>query len=173
MQLTGKQIIESGIVTNYCEKGIQQQGIDLRVSKIFKVGDGMQGVAFLGAGLIPTEGKTVLPKSTPIPTYEKPEGNYYALTPGYYELELMEGCKIPNNAAAYLKTRSSLVRCGAIIQSGQFDAGFETETMGCYLDVRCPIIIEIGARVAQIIVHESEPVENTYDGQWQGDKQRK
>ena len=37
MQLTGKEIIEQGIITNYCEEGIQQQGIDVRIDSIKRV----------------------------------------------------------------------------------------------------------------------------------------
>jgi deoxycytidine triphosphate deaminase len=47
--------------------------------------------------------------------------------------------------------------------------------MGAFLKVELPIEIEKYARVAQMIVTETYPVdeENLYDGQWQGDKQRK
>jgi hypothetical protein len=46
--------------------------------------------------------------------------------------------------------------------------------MGAYLHVILPIDIEVGARVAQMIVNESYEVgiEELYDGQWQNDKQR-
>jgi deoxycytidine triphosphate deaminase len=106
---------------------------------------------------------------------EERECEYYDLEPGYYEISFVESCKIPANCAMYFKTRSSLVRCGAIVHSGQFDAGFETEKMGAFLHVILPIEIEVGARVAQMIVNESYEVGLTelYDGQWQNDKQRK
>ena len=71
------------------------------------------------------------------------------------------------------KTRSSLVRCGADIRSGQFDAGFKTEHMGAYMKVELPVVIEMGARVAQTLIFRTEKVTNTYNGQWQEDKQRK
>jgi deoxycytidine triphosphate deaminase len=60
------------------------------------------------------------------------------------------------------------------VHSGQFDAGFNTEKMGCFLQVNHPINIEKGARIAQAIVTESYEVmdEDLYNGQWQGDKQR-
>lgn len=160
MQLTGHEIIERGIVTNYSESAIQQQGVDVRVKNILQLA---------GAGAVPAEGKTIIPTSIPVTK----DGNKWVLPVGYYELELMEGISMPNNAALYFKTRSSLVRCGAIIESGQFDAGFNTDAAGCYLIVHRPIVIEEGARVAQAIVHESSEVTNTYNGQWQGDKQRR
>lgn len=158
-QLTGKQIIERGIVSNYCGEAIQQQGVDVRVANIKEL---------VGTGMIPAEGKTQLPQYVDAGK----SGPVWALPPGYYEVELMEGIHMPNNAALTYKTRSSLVRCGATVESGQFDAGFDTDKAGCFLVVHRSIIIEKGARIAQVVVHETAPVDNTYNGQFQGDKQR-
>lgn len=172
MQLTGKQIIENGIVFNYCEEGIQQQGVDVRVKKISVVGKHGHEENY---GYIPAKGKTLAPKATEIPPINMGDGReYWELPVGYYEVEFEEGCAIPNHIAMYFKTRSSLVRCGAEIISGQFDAGFETKNAGAFLKVNIPITIEKGARVAQAIVTESYEVneEYLYNGQWQGDKQR-
>ena len=173
MQLTGKQIIERGIISNYVEEGIQQQGVDVRVAKIIKLHPHLDSKA----GYVPVEGKTkiggdwqeVQPSVRPLAENPKPS---FMLSPGYYEVTLMESCKMPANAALHYMTRSSLVRNGATVYSGQFDGGFETDAMGCYLEVRQPLIIEVGARIAQAIVNETYEVENTYNGQWQGDKQR-
>lgn len=159
MQLTGNQIIKRGIVSNYCDEAIQQQGVDVRVANIKEL---------IGTGMVPAEGKTKLPSYIDAAM----DGDRWILPPGYYEVELMEGIHMPNNAALVYKTRSSLVRCGAIVESGQFDAGFDTDKAGCFLIVHRSIIIEKGARIAQVIVHETTPVDNTYDGQFQGDKQR-
>ena len=162
MQLTGQQIVSRNIVTNVCEDGIQQQGVDVRIDKVLKgIGD---------EGRVPVKGKTVRPDYMEI----KAVSDYFHLEPGWYEVELLEGCNIGNTELLNFKTRSSLVRCGAIIHSGQFDAGFKTEKMGCFLQVNHPINIEKGARIAQAIVTESYKVmdKDLYDGQWQGDKQR-
>lgn len=160
MQLTGQQI--KSIITNYAESSVQQQGIDLRVKKISRVNE-------KSSGYIPSEGKTRIPPTDDLVLYDD---KTYVLKPGYYEIEFEEGCHIPDNASLHIKTRSSLVRCGSHCHSGQFDAGFETSNMGCFLHVILPISIDKGARVAQAIVFESSSVENLYNGQWQGDKQR-
>jgi deoxycytidine triphosphate deaminase len=172
MQLTGKQIVNHGIITNYCEEGVQQQGIDVRLKNVWSLSDE-------GPGLVPAKGKTITPTKWSIIPVEQKDGNgghieTYMLEPGYYEVEFYEACKIPNNAALNYKTRSSLVRCGAIVHSGQFDAGFETNSMGAFLHVIKPIHIDKGARIAQAIVNESYPVDddNMYNGQWQNDNQR-
>ena len=162
MQLTGKQIVENNIITNYCAEGVQQQGVDVRVAKVFGLKD---------HGYIPAQGKT---QKCDVFEIKPMGGTTFALGVGYYELELMEGCSIPANAEADFKTRSGLVRCGATIHSGQYDAGFNTDRMGCFLETRIPIRIDVGARVAQFVVNETYSVDegDLYNGQWQNDKQR-
>lgn len=160
MQLTGNEITGLGMITNIIPESVQQQGIDVRVKSINKLE---------GSGVVPKEGKTLLPIYTEI---QGTSDSWY-LQPGYYELVFEEGCEIPNNMTLHFKTRSSLVRCGAVVHSGQFDAGFKTDNMGAFLHVIRPISIQKGARVAQAIIFESNKVDNLYDGQWQNDKQRK
>ena len=163
MQLTGKQITGKQIIYNYSEEGVQQQGVDLRVKEIRKVNEKM-------SGYVPREGKTKIPTSDTIELFD----DAYVLKPGYYEVTFEEGCSIPNNATLQIKTRSSLVRCGAICHSGQFDGGFHTENVGCFLHVILPISMAKGARLAQALVFESYEVDDDkmYNGQWQNDKQR-
>ena len=92
MQLTGEQIVKYQVVTNHCEEGIQQQGLDVRLDKVFQyIG---------GIGFIPKEGKTALPKYYEVDVNEE---NKFVLMPGYYEVEFMEGCEIPNDCAMYFK----------------------------------------------------------------------
>lgn len=161
MQLTGKEIAAKGIVYNYDpEKGIQQQGIDVRIDMVYQ----LQDVGLIGRHI------TDIPNRVQI--FARND-DLYILEPGYYEVDLMEGVDVPNNATLHFKTRSSLVRCGAQIYSGQFDAGFHTEKAGCFLHVIRPIKIERLARIAQAIVFTSNEVDNTYNGQFQSDKQRK
>lgn len=175
MQLTGRQIIQEGIITNYCDEGIQQAGVDLRL---------MQVNTLCGGGYVPKEGKTVLPYYLEI-KWSNPNGpqvnldkdgsvRSWTLQPGYYEIILEEGCKMPNNRAMTFVQRSSLLRCGAIIRSSQFDPGFETEHMGTFMQVFHPITIEKGARVCQTLVMETAEVAEAdmYKGQFQKDSQR-
>jgi deoxycytidine triphosphate deaminase len=173
MQLTGKQIVERNIIQNYDEENaVQQQGIDVRVFRIGKVIEGEVGLLSKPFGFIPAVGKTKLPVTKWYEQFELADEGAL-IQPGYYEIEFFEGCRIPNNCAMYFKTRSSVIRCGAEVRSGQFDAGFETTRMGAYFKVEIPIVIEYGARLAQVIINETAESESTYNGQFQGDKQRK
>lgn len=101
---------------------------------------------------------------------QEEEINCWHLYPGVYSLTFNQGCKLPNNISAEIKGRSSLNRLGCRIESGIYDPGFEVENMGAVLYVSIPIIIEYRARVAQIIMHECEPTSNSYNGQFQKDK---
>ena len=165
MQLTGKQIVEEGIITGFdTENAVQQQGIDVRVVTIRKVKPSKDSI-------IPAKGKTILPKYEEIPVKDLgKEIKGWKLKPGYYEIILAEGCKIPNNRAMTFVQRSSLLRSGCIIRSSQFDAGFETNQMGTFMAVFSPVKIEYMARVAQTIVLKTATVskENLYNGQYQG-----
>ena len=137
MQLTGKEIAAKGIVYNYDSvKGIQQQGIDVRVDSIYQL---------IGTGIVNRCSSQIPSRKQIQPTDE----DLYVLEPGYYEVDLMEGVEVPNNATLHFKTRSSLVRCGAQVYSGQFDAGFNNKKMGCFLHVIRPISIEKYARMSK------------------------
>lgn len=168
MQLTGKEIIERGLVTGYCEEGVQQQGVDVRLDRVLRFDTNP-----VEYGIVPTKGKTKLrPRIEIEPKPFHDYGTGWYLNPGYYEVITIEGCDMPKDAAMYLRTRSSLVRNGAIVHSGQFDAGFNTDHMGFFLEVNFPIFIEKGARIAQTIFTSSADVENLYDGQFMRDCQR-
>lgn len=196
MQLTGKQIVEEGLVTNYVPGAVQQQGIDVRLMKVRRFGhyeklhakpghDNDEPVweknkRFGEIGFIPAQGKTILPLSEEIEAKEigeLPDRVIYGwvLDPGYYEVIFDEGVQMPNNRVMVLISRSSAVRCGAFIECGQFDAGFNTNHMGCFFKVEERIAIEQHARIAQLRFTTTEEVESgdMYNGQWQNDKQRK
>lgn len=192
MQLTGKQIVEEGLVTNYVPEAVQQQGMDVRLMAVRRFGHRAEPDNYIDGpkweknfrlgeiGFIPAQGKTVLPKSEEITAKEL--GSFsgrtvkgWILDPGYYEVIFDEGVKMPDNRVMVLISRSSAVRCGAFIECGQFDAGFETEHMGCFFKVEERVAIEQHARIAQLRFTTTESVEekSMYCGQWQNDKQRK
>lgn len=181
MQLTGKEIVQENIITGYVPEAIQQQGIDLRLMEVHELGHvNEQTKAFEqnfhidSIGVIPTEGKTRLPKSRPVEKDSYAGMFGWKLKPGYYEVVFDEGCAIPNDRVMVLITRSSGVRCGVEIISGQFDAGFNTEHMGGFMIVHEHVFIGDHARIAQTRITKTAPVDDdkVYDGQWQGDKQR-
>ena len=173
MRLTGEEIAKEGIITNLGPESIQQQGVDLRLKSVLRFVWAESEIN--ESGYIPATGKTRLPNRTEIEPINMDDKEVFMLSPGYYEVIFDEGCNMPNNRVMDFISRSSLVRCGAEIISGQFDAGFKTDNMGCFMAVYQPVQIERHARVAQTRISETSPVkdDNMYNGQWQNDKQRK
>lgn len=167
--LTGKELAASGIIKGFDEKYIQQEGIDIRVAKISKIKKG-------DVGCIPAEGKTYIPSYETIEPLHLRKGEQkvygWMLPVGVYDVEYIEGIDVPAGKACKPISRSSLVRCGCRVDSGLFDPGFHSEHMGSMLFVNSPIVLEVGARLAQVVCLESNEVDNLYDGQWQGDNQR-
>lgn len=177
MNLTGKQLVEKGIVFQTFpdilpEENIAQHGVDCNLIRVRKIE---------GNGFIPVTGKTKLGNYIQIPTTEidiiegdepKRTTHVWNLEPGVYDITLAQGCKIPIDQRLELVQRSSLLRNGAMIVSSLFDAGFETKNMGTVMHVRVPISIEVGARVCQAYCSASNDVKNLYDGQFQKDSQR-
>ncbi len=165
--LTGKEIIERGIVIGPLEKDNEQQhSVDLNVIGISKL---------LGGGYIPVEGKTQMGETKYIDP-DMIDGNKnmgWKLEPGSYDLKFAQGCKVPNDKRLRIVHRSSLLRNGGKICSSLYDAGFETDHMGTVVIISVPISIECGARIATAYTEESNVVENLYNGQWQKDQQRK
>lgn len=96
----------------------------------------------------------------------------FGLTPGVYSLTFEQGIKLPSNKTAFIRHRSSVLRCGAMITSGVYDPGFEVDEMGAVMFVAENIEIEKGARVAQVIIFDNSEAQ-LYDGQWQGTKDKK
>lgn len=168
--LTGRELFNSGMVIGADESNIQQQGIDIMIDKVSKL---------KGMGVIPAKGKTGLPEYEEMkPLHFKNKSTNsevfgWMLPVGVYDIVFKEGVKVDSTHCMKPLTRSSLVRCGARVDSGLYDAGFETSHCGAMLYVHTPILIEKGSRVAQIVCLESNEVTNLYDGQYQGDKQRK
>lgn len=166
--LTGKQLVEQGIVTGEInEDNIAQHGVDLNLIKVELI-DGTHT-----NGVVPLKGKTLLAMRIPVELEIGSSGvpGWY-LVPGAYDVTLQQGCKVPNDKMLLIRQRSSLLRNGTTLHSSVFDAGFETTNIGTVMIVHTPIYIHQGARIAQIYAHNSNVVENLYNGQFQGDKQR-
>jgi len=166
--LTGKQLVDRMIITGpIAAENVAQHGVDLNLVKVEKI---------VGKGFIPRVGKTKLATRQNVEPAEIEVDDEktiaWHLEPGSYDITFAQGCEIPSDQMLLIRQRSSLLRNGAILHSSCFDAGFRSSNIGTVLHVRIPITIEVGARVAQIYAHESNVVENLYNGQYQNDKQR-
>jgi dUTP pyrophosphatase len=156
--LLNSQQVEAHLLTN--DLGSKAQvGYDLTIKAVKKVKGGMV-----------LKDKTIVDEYEEIPPTLTPTGKYvYHLMPGTYSITFDQGCSLPEDRTAFIRHRSSMLRCGASITSGVYDPGFEVDEMGGIMFVTQDIHIERGARVAQIIMFENTPAE-VYNGQWQGQK---
>ena len=178
--LNSKQILEEGLLKLETSKGKPAQiGYDLSLKSVQKIGNPNNHIEESDLlDYIPFKIGKVLKDKTEITTYKpyntiKLDGvEGWLLYQGVYDITFWEGCKLSDNRTAFIKQRSSLYRNGVIINSPVFDPGFETENMGTLMYVHETIFIEQDARVAQIYFHENAPVNELYNGQWMGDKQR-
>jgi deoxycytidine triphosphate deaminase len=148
--------VEELLQTN--NKGSRAQvGYDLTLKSIKKVSGG-----------VVMQDKTTIADYTEVTPSVNNDGKFiFKLEPGTYSLTFEQGCKLPNNMTAFIRHRSSILRCGAIITSGVYDPAFYVDEMGAIMIVTEPIIIEKGARIAQIIVFENHEAE-AYNGQYLG-----
>lgn len=140
----------------------QQVGYDLTVKEIKSINGG-----------IVLADKTVVDDYAEILPFKNANGRFvFKLDPGTYSLTFEQGCKLDNKHTAFIRHRSSILRCGGIITSGIYDSGFTTDEMGAVLIATKSIIIEKGARCAQFYVFENYEAE-LYNGQWQSHRDYK
>lgn len=155
MLLNADQVTEL-LITN--DKGAKAQvGYDLTLKEVKQINGG-----------IVMADKTIVDDYTIVVPSQNVNGKLiYKLEPGTYSITFEQGCKLDNKHTAVIRHRSSILRCGGIITSGIYDPSFYVDEMGAVLITTKPIIIEKGARCAQIIIFENHEAE-AYNGQWLG-----
>lgn len=132
----------------------------------------LKAVKSINGGMVLAD-KTVVEDYTTITPYMSDNGKLlFKLDPGTYSLTFEQGIKLDTSHTAFIRHRSSVLRCGGIITSGVYDPGFEVEEMGAVLIATKQIVIEKGARVAQVVICENH-LSESYDGQWMGSKDLK
>lgn len=138
-----------------------QVGYDLTLKEVKRINGGM---VFAD--------KTVVEDYTPITPTLSPTNVLFHLEPDTYSITFEQGIKLDLNHTAFIRHRSSVLRNGGIITSGVYDPGFEVDEMGAVLIATKPVILEKGARLAQIIIFENNTSE-AYSGQWQSHLDKK
>jgi dUTP pyrophosphatase len=148
---------ESPIVKNMIDKSlqIQENGIDLTLGEIYKWKDkGM--VTFNNTKRKISEVEEIKPNNK----------GYFFLNQGSYKISYNEIINLPLNIIGISKSRSSLLRCGCMIISAVWDAGFSGRGEGL-LVITNPYGLKLqkNARLVQLIFLELEnPVKHGYKG---------
>lgn len=127
----------------------------------------LKGVKVINGGVVMSNKTSVIDYTGLIPTIGSEGRKIFKIDPGTYSLTFEQGCKLDANTTAFIRHRSSILRCGAIITSGVYDPGFEVEEMGAVMIATKNIVIELGARVAQILMFQNNTA-SKYNGQFQG-----
>ncbi len=153
-------VLSGDDVANYLEnvsrEQVQVNGVDLTVERIFRL---------KGAGVI-------LCNDVKLPEYVEvqcDEGKFF-LEKGVYVVQVKERISIPLDAVGICLPRSSLVRMGVQVGSALWDSGYVGYSK-ILLNVENPIIIEKGARFAQLILIRCErKADEGYRGRYQNEQ---
>ena len=142
------------------EKQLTPNGFDLTLKEVYKI-EGTGEIDF-------SNNERKFPEFSLInPEKRNSEDKYgwWFLPKGSYKIKANEGFKMPLNLIAIARTRSSLLRSGALINTGVWDAGFEGK-VEFLLDVvnEKGIWIKQNARIVQIVFFKINETEKGYEG---------
>ena len=159
--LTGKEIIDHGIITDLIDATQQEQscGVDLTVKKI---------ETFQSEGSIDFDNSSrIRPRMADAPKMN----NIWILRPGPYLITFNETVSVPVDMVGMARSRSSLLRMGASMETALWDPGYTGKSQSM-LVVHNPNGLKVyqDAKLMQIIfmpVHKS--VEKLYSGIYQGE----
>ena len=150
------------LVENMIDPTLQTQpnGVEMTLKQVEKL---------TGAGTVDYDNsKRVIPDSEVI---EFDSEGWVTLPQGSYKILLNEIVNIPKNLAAIAKPRSSLLRCGATLETAVWDAGYRGRSE-CMLVVHNPagFKVEKDARVMQLLFyHLNTEVAEGYSGRYQNE----
>lgn len=136
---------------------VQQNGLELTLKHI-EFFEGMGKIAFDN-----TERK--LPSTKPI-HFDK--DGWVKLKKGSYKIVFNEIINIPKNVAAIAKPRSSVMRCGANVIAGVWDAGYSGRSEALLVVYnKMGIKLKTNARVIQLLFFKlNEEVSEGYSGKY-------
>lgn len=160
-----KLIKEEGLIANFINLDTQltPNGFDLTIGDIFEF-DGPGALDFSNKERKTPAGKAVLPKK------ENPDDKFgwWHLARGAYKIITNEVVNIPKDLTAIAFSRSSLLRMGAFVQNGVWDAGFRGKSE-FILVVENPngIRIKQNARIIQLLFTKINETAQGYDGAYQ------
>jgi len=159
MIVNPKQAVDDGVITNVGDGQVQQNGIDIRIDRMYRV----RGSAYLGIA------KKLMPNFDEVhPRKNAETGEWvFDLSPEQsYVFDAVEVVDMPENLMALIVTRSTLNRCGIRVTSGVWDSGFRG-TLGGFINTgSIPAFIERGSRIAQVVFYNADSA-SMYNGQYQ------
>lgn len=139
---------------------VQPNGIELTLKEVHSL-EGMGTVDF-------DNSERVIPETTPLQF--NPDG-WIELEEGIYKIIFNEIVNIPKDTAALATPRSSIIRCGATLETAVWDAGYRGRSE-CLLVVfnKDGIRLQKDARVIQLVFYSMDSaVDKGYCGRYQNE----
>lgn len=161
-----RQLIESQkLITNYVdlEEQVQPTGFDLSLRQVR---------AYLGCGGVDFSNEERVIAST---DHVEPDGDgWYNLPKGCYQIVYNEIISMPLDIVAIAKSRSTMLRNGAAVDTAIWDPGYRGRSSSL-LVVHNPhgIRLKRNARVAQLIFYRTLKVRDGYTGIYKNERMQK
>jgi dUTP pyrophosphatase len=158
--ITGKEA--RGLVEGMIDPETQTQmcGMELTLQRIER---------FASAGAVAFDNKErALPQTEAL---DFDSSSWISLSPGAYLVTFNEIVSIPKDAAAFARARSTLLRCGAALETALWDPGYRGRSQSL-LVVYNPegLRLKKNARLMQLIFLRLEKeAERVYSGKYQGE----
>jgi len=160
-----KQLIETQqLISGYIDldKQLQPAGFDLSLKEVH---------TYWGAGAIDFDNKER--KLAPTRQLKPDDKGWYILREGCYMIVYNEAVKMPLNVVALARSRSTILRNAAAIETAVWDPGYQGRSSSL-LVVHNPngIRVKQDARVAQLVFFSTDDVEKGYSGVYQNENMK-
>ena len=150
------------LITGYIdlEKQIQPSGFDLSIAEVH---------AYAGGGSVDFSNEER--RIAPTTSLEPDADLWYTLPQGCYIIIYNEVVKMPLDLVAIARTRSTILRNGAAIETAVWDPGYHGRSSSL-LVVHNPSGIKLkrNARIAQLIFFRTDEVDEGYSGVYQHER---
>jgi len=136
-------------------------GVDIRIGELYEMGN---EEGFLHIDTRKTPDFKLIAK------FENNKTAKAKLEPGkVYSAKTIEKINTPENLFGWLIPRSTLYKCGIVVQGIKTDPGYKGNFSFIMINTSNKNFeIEMGARIASIVFHTVDGKSNLYQGQWQG-----
>lgn len=156
--LTGREVAKHVEIGD--KEQVQPAGVDLTVRAVYRIE---------GRGAL-MKNEIALPFLTRIEPVEMEGKSLYHLNTGSYLIRFNEVVRVPKDCIGLILPRSSLMRMGADTVGAVWEPGYEGRGV-CLLVVHNPmgIVVEQGARIAQLILIRTSSETEGYRGRYMGE----
>lgn len=159
--LTKREIEILELVPEATDDQRQPTGIDLTVLDVERYAKAQRAILRLE--------QREIPNTRPERTVDIGKDVWH-LDGGSYLLTYREKICLPNDVAALVFPRSSLMRMGCQLHTAVWDPGYEGRGKGLLVVPPHGLILERGTRIGQVVFFRLAEITDTYEGvyQWEG-----